>query len=144
MFSTLATFSHERHYQEGNFLFREGDAGSSMYVILDGAIRISKYIPGGGEEALAILERGDFLGEMALIDGLPRSADARAHRGPVTVLELRRDTVTEVLAMDAHAALDFLRLLCRILAARQREVEEKLVLWKILTQHEGPGDLGVG
>ena len=46
-----------------------------------------------------------------------------------------RETVNEVLAMDAHAALDFLQLLCRILAARQREVEEKLVLWKILAQH---------
>lgn len=138
----LATFSQERHFSEGAFLFREGDAGSSMYVVLDGAVRISKYIPGGGEEALAILERGDFLGEMALIDGLPRSADARSHRGPATVLELRRETVTEVLAMDAHAALDFLRLLCRILATRQREVEEKLVLWKILNQHEAPGELG--
>ena len=141
---TLATFSNERHYKEGAFLFREGDVGSSMYVILDGAIRIGKYIPGGGEEALAILERGDFLGEMALIDGLPRSADARAHRGPVTVLELQRETVTDVLSMDAHAALDFLRLLCRILAARKREVEEKLILWKILALHEQGGEFELG
>ncbi len=140
---TLATFANERHFPEGSVVFREGDAGSSMYVVLDGAIRISKFIPGGGEEALAILERGDFLGEMALIDGLPRSADARAHRGPATVLELQRDTVSEVLAMDAHAALDFLHLLCRILAARQREVDEKLVLWKILAQHDQPDHFGM-
>ena len=133
---TLATFSKERHYPAGTYLFREGDPGREMYVVLDGTVRISKFIPGGGEEALAILRRGDFFGEIALVDGQPRSADARTHRGPATVLALHQSTVKDVLTMDPHAALEFLRLLCRILAAREREIEEKVVLWEILDRHD--------
>jgi CRP-like cAMP-binding protein len=96
-------------------------------------VRISKYIPGGGEEALAILERGDFFGEMALIDGQPRSADARAHGGPCTVLALDQPTVHEVLSLDPQAALDFLQLLCRLVAKRLREIDEKVIGWRIMS-----------
>ncbi|HBL26262.1 MAG TPA: hypothetical protein DD490_05435, partial [Acidobacteria bacterium] len=66
--ATLTAFSREKRFAAGASLFQEGDAGTEMYVILDGRALISKYIPGAGEEALAILERGDFFGEMALID----------------------------------------------------------------------------
>ncbi|MEA2695417.1 MAG: family transcriptional regulator, cyclic receptor protein [Acidobacteriota bacterium] len=130
---TLATFSKEKRFADGAFLFQEGDKGAEMYVVLEGKARISKFIPGAGEEALAILERGDFFGEMSLIDGEPRSADARAHSGPLTVLALDQSTVKEVLAMDPHAALEFLQLLCRLVANRLREIDEKVVGWRILS-----------
>ena len=107
--------------------------GSEMYIILEGRVMISKFIPGAGEEALAILERGDFFGEMSLIDGEPRSADARAHAGPLTVLALDQGTVREVLAMDPHAALEFLQLLCRLVANRLREIDEKVIGWRIMS-----------
>ncbi|HZF14254.1 MAG TPA: cyclic nucleotide-binding domain-containing protein [Thermoanaerobaculia bacterium] len=130
---TLATFSKEKRFAEGAFLFQEGDKGSEMYVVLEGKAMISKFIPGAGEEALAILERGDFFGEMSLIDGEPRSADAKAHSGPLTVLALDQSTVKEVLAMDPHASLEFLQLLCRLVANRLREIDEKVVGWRILS-----------
>jgi CRP/FNR family transcriptional regulator, cyclic AMP receptor protein len=130
---TLATFSREKRFPSGASLFQEGDEGSEMYIILEGRVMISKYIPGAGEEALAILERGDFFGEMSLIDGEPRSADARAHGSPLTVLALDQGTVREVLAMDAHAALEFLQLLCRLVANRLREIDEKVIGWRILS-----------
>ena len=101
---TLATFSTEKRFDDGAYLFQEGDEGGEMYVVLEGRARISKFIPGGGEEALAILDRGDFFGEMSLIDGEPRSADARAHGGPLTVLALDQLTVQEVLSMDSQAS----------------------------------------
>ncbi len=129
---TLATFSAERRFPDGAFLFQEGDPGHEMFVVVEGRVMIGKFIPGGGEEALAILERGDFFGEMALVDGEPRSADARAHGGPVTVLALDEARVREVLSLDAAAALEFLRLLCRLLADRLREIDEKVVGWRIL------------
>lgn len=132
---TLATFSRERRFPEGAYVFQEGDEGKEMYVILEGRVMICKYIPGGGEEALAILDRGDFFGEMSLLDEEPRSADARAYGGPLTVLALGRSTVREVLSMDAEAALEFLRLLCRLLADRLREIDEKVVGWRILAGH---------
>jgi hypothetical protein len=128
----LATFSKEKRFPGGAYIFQEGDPGDEMYVIVEGKARISKFIPGGGEEALAILERGDFFGEMSLIDGQPRSADARAHGGPLTVLALDQPTVHEVLSMDPQASLDFLRLLCRLVAKRLREIDEKVVSWRIM------------
>ena len=128
----LATFSHEKRYPAGAAIFHEGDPGSEMYVVVEGRVRISKFIPGAGEEALAILERGDFFGEMALIDGQPRSADAQAHGGPLTVLALDQPTVQEVLGMDPQASLDFLQLLCRLVAKRLREIDEKVIGWRIL------------
>jgi CRP/FNR family cyclic AMP-dependent transcriptional regulator len=130
---TLATFSHEKRFAAGASLFQEGDEGAEMYIILEGRVMISKYIPGAGEEALAILERGDFFGEMSLIDGEPRSADARAHGGPLTVLALDQATVREVLAMDPHAAVEFLQLLCRLVANRLREIDEKVIGWRIMS-----------
>ena len=129
---TLATFSREKRFPEGSFVFREGDTGDDMYVVLEGRAIISTYIPGGGDEALAILSRGEFFGEMALIDGQPRSADARAHEGPLTVLALSQQTVREVLALDPDAALEFLQLLCRLLTDRLREIDEKVIGWRIL------------
>lgn len=130
---TLATFSREERFAAGASLFQEGDEGSEMYIVLEGRVLISKFIPGGGEEALAILDRGEFFGEMSLIDGAPRSADARAYNGPLTVLRLDQATVREILAMDAHAALEFLQLLCRLIANRLREIDEKVVGWKIMS-----------
>jgi len=136
---TLATFSNEKRFADGAYLFQEGDAGDEMYVVLEGRARISKFIPGGGEEALAILERGDFFGEMSLIDGEPRSADARAHGGPLTVLALDQPTVQEVLAMDSQASLEFLQLLCRLIGHRLREIDEKVIGWRILAGEPGAG-----
>jgi CRP-like cAMP-binding protein/thioredoxin-like negative regulator of GroEL len=136
---TLATFSREERFAAGASLFQEGDEGTEMYVVLEGKAMISKFIPGAGEEALAILERGDFFGEMALIDGEPRSADARAYGGPLTVLALDQATVREILAMDPHAALEFLQLLCRLIANRLREIDEKVVGWRILSGERNEG-----
>lgn len=130
---TIATFSKEKRFASGASLFEEGDEGSEMYIILEGRVMISKFIPGAGEEALAILERGDFFGEMSLIDGEPRSADAKAHGGPLTVLALDQGTVKEVLALDPHAALEFLQLLCRLVANRLREIDEKVIGWRIMS-----------
>jgi CRP/FNR family transcriptional regulator, cyclic AMP receptor protein len=136
---TLATFSKEERFAAGASLFQEGDEGAEMYVILEGKAMISKFIPGAGEEALAILERGEFFGEMALIDGEPRSADARAYGGPLTVLTLDQATVREILAMDPQAALEFMQLLCRLVANRLREIDEKVVGWRILSGERNEG-----
>ena len=84
----LTSLSRERKLKGGQIVFHEGDPGDAMYVVLEGRILISKFIPGAGEEALAFLERGDYFGEMALIDRAPRSAQARAHDGGAVVLSI--------------------------------------------------------
>ncbi|HVT43888.1 MAG TPA: cyclic nucleotide-binding domain-containing protein [Thermoanaerobaculia bacterium] len=129
----LATFSNEERFRAGSMVFREGDKGDKLYIVLDGRIRISKFIPGVGEEALAVLDRGDFFGEMALIDDKPRSADAKAHESDATVLSIDRSTLNEVLSMDPHASLQFLNLLCRMISSRLREINDKIVQWKYMS-----------
>jgi len=135
---TLATFSRELRFEPNSALFEEGEEGREMYVVVEGRVLISKYIPGAGEEALAVLERGDFFGEMSLLEGEPRSADARALDGPVTVLALDQETIQEMLSLDPAASLEFVRLLCRLLAKRLREIDEKVTTWRIFVgEQEG-------
>ncbi len=129
----LATFSTEEKFREGSMIFREGEKGDKLYIVLDGRVRISKFIPGVGEEALAVLDRGDFFGEMALIDDKARSADAKAHDGDATVLSIDRATLNEILSMDPHASLQFLNLLCRMISRRLREINDKIVQWKYMS-----------
>lgn len=129
----LATFSTEERFREGSMIFREGEKGDKLYIVLDGRIRISKFIPGVGEEALTVLDRGDFFGEMALIDDKARSADAKAHEGDATVLSIERATLNEILSMDPHASLQFLNLLCRMISRRLREINDKIVQWKYMS-----------
>ena len=129
----LATFSTEERFREGSMIFREGEKGDKLYIVLDGRVRISKFIPGVGEEALAVLDRGDFFGEMALIDDKPRSADAKSHDGDATVLSIDRATLNEILSMDPHASLQFLNLLCRMISRRLREINDKIVQWKYMS-----------
>ena len=129
----LATFSTEERFREGSMIFREGEKGDKLFIVLDGRVRISKFIPGVGEEALAVLDRGDFFGEMALIDDKARSADAKAHEGDATVLSIDRATLNEILSMDPHASLQFLNLLCRMISRRLREINDKIVQWKYMS-----------
>lgn len=136
---TLADFSNVKRFPSGTFLFHEGDPGNEMYVVLEGKVMISKYIPGGGEEALAILERGDFFGEMSLIDGQPRSADAKAYHGALTVIAFDELTIKEVQSVDPRAAVDFIRLLCRLMCKRLREIDDKVTGWRIMSGQRGEG-----
>lgn len=59
-------------------LFREGDVGTSMYIVMNGKIKIYHTSPKGDEKTITIFKKGDSFGELALIDGEPRSASAKA------------------------------------------------------------------
>ena len=63
------------HFHKGQVLFKEGDDGEDMYIIQSGRVAIKKKVR-DGEATLAILEKGDFFGEMALLERMPRSAGA--------------------------------------------------------------------
>jgi CRP-like cAMP-binding protein len=98
---------------------------------------ISKRIVGAGEEALAFLERGDYFGEMALIDQQPRSADARAHDAGAVVLSISREVLEGILDIQKVSSLRLLRLLCNLVAKRLREINDKLVGWYIFAAGSG-------
>jgi CRP-like cAMP-binding protein len=73
----MAGQEFERKFKPGEVIFRQGDAGSEMYLIRSGKIKISRSA-GNIEKTLAVIKEGDFFGEMAVIDGSPRSATATA------------------------------------------------------------------
>ena len=106
-------------------LFSEGDPGSQCYVIIKGEVRISKFIPNIGEEALAVLKAGDYFGEMALIDNFPRSAHAIANTN-IEVLAIDKTDLDKILIMDRELGYKLLWAFTRTLSRRLRETNEKM------------------
>ena len=123
--SSIAGIASPRTLREGETVFREGDPGEEMYVVVEGAIRISKEIPGAGEEALTLLGPGDAFGEMAVLDDAPRSADAVAHTA-CSLVAVRRDDLDRIMFLDKDLAYALLWAFVRTLSARLRETSEKL------------------
>lgn len=121
----VAALARTETYDGSAALFREGDPGVGMYIIVEGKVRISKMIPGAGEEALAILERGQYFGEMAIVEDSPRSADAIAHI-PCTVALIEREKLEQLMFTDKDLAYVLLWTFVRTLSERLRETNEKL------------------
>lgn len=67
-----------RSYKKNEVIFNDGDPGNEMFIISNGRVRIQKQTSDGQEKILSIMNRGDYFGEMALIDFTPRSATAIA------------------------------------------------------------------
>ena len=131
----LAKYSREESFSANSLIVAEGEDGDCLFIVVDGAVRISRMVPGAGEECLTILTRGEVFGEMALIDEQPRSADARAHTGGCTIFSISRALLEEVLSMDPDAAMQFLNLLCRLLCRRLRAMNDRLVAWRVMSMH---------
>src|SRR5216110_2492327 len=74
----IAPDVHVVQLNEGEIVFREGDPGDSLYLVGKGSVKISKSGRGGQQETLGFIQSGNFFGEMALLDGEPRSAMATA------------------------------------------------------------------
>lgn len=121
----VADIAKSRSFPGSATIFKEGDPGDAMYVIVEGRVRISKMVPGIGEEALAILEPGHYFGEMALIEGEPRSADAIAHVA-CTVWAIERERLEELMFTDKDLATVLLWTFVRTLSERLRETNEKI------------------
>jgi CRP/FNR family cyclic AMP-dependent transcriptional regulator len=121
----IAGLGVEESYARGAPVFAEGTSGDKLFVILSGSVRISRQVPGMGEEALAILKTGDYFGEMALIDDFPRSADAIAHER-CRLLVLTKERVADLLFVDRDLAYDLLWSFVRTLSARLRETNDKM------------------
>ncbi len=106
-------------------LFKEGDPGDRCFVITRGEVRISKFIPNIGEEALAILKPGDYFGEMALIDNFPRSAFAIANTD-VELLAINKADLDNILTRDRELGYKLLWTFTRTLSMRLRETNDKM------------------
>jgi CRP/FNR family cyclic AMP-dependent transcriptional regulator len=112
-------------YAKDTIMFFEGDPGNRCYILTKGEVRISKYIPNIGEEALAVLKAGDYFGEMALIDDFPRSAHAIANMD-IEVLAISKADLDKVLIADREMGYKLLWTFTRTLSKRLRETNEKM------------------
>jgi CRP-like cAMP-binding protein len=96
----LAGTMRARRFKRGEVIFHIGDPGDALFVIVSGEVKISLPSDTGEEAILATLRAGDVFGELALLDGAPRSASATAISATETVV-LPRDRFRELIATEA-------------------------------------------
>lgn len=106
-------------YAPGELIFRRGDAGDSMFIINRGRVEVQLPTTNGNLQRVAVLESGNFFGEMALLTGEPRTADINALT-EVEILEVRKSAIKQLLGENAQLA----EALSRKLAERQAELQE--------------------
>ncbi len=121
----IAALGTEEEHGLGATLFAEGDAGTKLFVVLTGAVRVSRMVPGMGEEALAIFKPGAYFGEMALIDEAPRSAHAIVHERARLFVIAKQD-LEDLLFVDRELAYELLWNFVRTLSRRLRETNDKM------------------
>jgi hypothetical protein len=121
----IAAIGSSEKHELNTTIFSEGAVGDKMYLILSGAVRISRVVPGMGEEALAVLRPGNYFGEMSLIDDSPRSADAKAHETS-ELFVIRKEDLEDLLFVDRDLAYDLLWNFVRTLTGRLRETNDKM------------------
>ncbi len=126
----ISKVTTEETHAVGTKIFAHGDAGDKLYLIIEGRVRISRELPGMGEEALAILGPGQVFGEMALLDESPRSADARVHER-CRVLAIPKDGFDDLLFMHKDLAYEVLWSMVRMLVGRLRETTDKLTFLSV-------------
>jgi CRP-like cAMP-binding protein len=129
----IASIGRVVPYQKDMVLFHEGDAGEAFYVVLAGAIRISKSVPGKGDQTLAFMEQGGFFGEMALVDDFPRSATAITQQDTL-VLFIERRPLLEVFQVEPVIGRKVLWAFCRTLSIRLRETNDRIVALSAMTR----------
>jgi CRP-like cAMP-binding protein len=120
----LADGARPVRYREGEVVFRRGDPGTDgMLLVLDGVVRLHVSTAGGREMTLGLVGAGEPVGEIALIDGGPRSADATA-LSPVSGLLIPAARAAEVIEGDHAAALALLRALAARIRRTTTQLEE--------------------
>jgi CRP/FNR family cyclic AMP-dependent transcriptional regulator len=117
----LSSVLRRRSLKKGEVLFRKGDEGNVLYIVRKGSIKIVLPSEMGDEAVLAVFSSGDFFGEMALMDGMPRSADAVALE-PSELLALNRSDFITFLEKNGEA----MQAILSHLSMRLRKTDDSL------------------
>jgi len=121
----VAEVCGEQKFAVGEFVFKEGEPGNRLFIVSEGEVRISRTIPGSGEEALAVLKPGSCFGEMAVFDRSERSTDAIANTS-CTLLTISRSDFELVLDFNRDIAYKVLWSVVRLLSTRLRATNDNL------------------
>jgi CRP-like cAMP-binding protein len=117
----------QRRYKEGDTIFHRNDPGIALYVILSGKVKIHNETPDGADCIICILSEGEFFGELAVIDGTERSADATTIE-PTELLMLTKDDLHDIIQRYPRISL---RLLIT-LAGRLRRTTDAYLAYSTL------------
>src|ERR1043165_1581325 len=121
----VADVCKQETFNSGEYIFKEGENGNRLYLIVEGEVRISRNVPGSGEEALAVLKTGALFGEMAVFDRSESSTDAISNGGPKCVTISRPD-FEMVLDFNRELAYKVLWACVRLLSVRLRSTNASL------------------
>ena len=131
--SGLAGFCEMRIMGEGTTVFIENMPGESLFLVKKGTIRISKMFAEGDEKTLVVLGPEDIFGEMAVIDGLPRSATARVAED-AELISLKKKDLERLCREDAVLALKLVSNIVKVFSKRVREANEEyrdMLIWSM-------------
>lgn len=109
----------------GEVLFKEGDKGSYVCFVVDGALEVIKGADTGHQVVIATLGKNRSIGEMAVIDDFPRSATVRAQK-PTTLLILTREGFESILDDHPRTGVKILKGLARLLSQNLRKTSSRL------------------
>ena len=118
----LEPLLHDRRYTTDEVVFEQGEEGLGMYVVVEGKVQVSTH-NGNGEKPLAELGNGQFFGELALLDGAPRTATVRA-KEPCRLIGFFRTEFLELLETNGRTGTKISLELARISSARLRQTLE--------------------
>ena len=127
------TYLDRRFFDVGDVIFSEGDTSSDMFIVQEGKVAVTKDVA-GHEVFLAVLERGDFFGEMALLDGQPRHATCYALQ-PTLLLAIKSGELLIKLRRDPTFAMEMLQAMSRRIRALDDQVM-KLMEDQVLSRQE--------
>ncbi len=126
----IAPFVIEKNYSKGDIVLREDDSsGQSLFIIAKGEVKVILTAEGGREAILATLKQGEFFGEMAILDGEPRSATVRTVEDS-RILTIRRDDFLSTVKKHPDLALTLLAEMSRRLRKSNRQISS-LALMKV-------------
>jgi CRP/FNR family transcriptional regulator, cyclic AMP receptor protein len=120
---TLIRYSRVERYPAGREIFPKGSPGQSLMAVLRGSVKISSLSDSGKEIVFTIFSAGDIFGEIAVLDGAERSADATAMTD-CELLVLNRRELLPVLENRADLLMILLKMLCRKLRLTTEQVED--------------------
>jgi CRP-like cAMP-binding protein len=122
----IASLCHTRHLAAGERLFRKGDAGDALFGVRRGQIRIETGASDGGRLTLNFTGPGELIGEVAVLDGVSRTADATATE-PTELFVLGRADLLGLLEREPKIALQIIMQLCRRLRWQSERTEESML-----------------
>jgi len=118
----IASIAMEQTFKKDTMILIEEEVGSTMFIILNGRVKISRISDEGREVILSILVDGDFFGEMAILDGQTRSANAVTLEETLMMV-IRRDNFLQILHKYPQVAINLLKELAHRLRRSDAQIK---------------------